>query len=169
MKEKSDSKTASDCSTDNLHGRGRSRHRLLAFNAGDRKRSRFAMDPIQGRCTRRWRFTLKRRNAGRSVAISRQQGLSSATGLTRGSNRLGKTAGIVGFQRPARREQQGNAAGGRCQSALTCGVGSESRRACNQFGGSLVRLRDRPNRRLKPKSVQCFVSKEEASSDAAVR
>src|SRR5580765_5163778 len=37
---------------------------LFGVNAVDRKCSRFAMDPLRGRISRRWRFTLKRRNAG---------------------------------------------------------------------------------------------------------
>jgi hypothetical protein len=32
-----------------------------------------------------------------------------------------------------------------------------------------LRLRHRPNRRLQPKSMRCFVSKEEASGDEVVR
>ena len=58
----------------------------IGANAVDRKCSRFAMDPIRGRSSRRWRFTLKRRNGRHSVAISRRRSLPSATGLTRGSD-----------------------------------------------------------------------------------
>jgi hypothetical protein len=58
----------------------------IGVNAVDRKRNRFEMDPLRGRSSRRWRFTLKRRNGWHSVAVSRRKILPSVMGLTRGSN-----------------------------------------------------------------------------------
>jgi hypothetical protein len=61
---------------------------VFGVNAVDRKCSRFAMDPLRGWSFRRWRFALKRRNAWRSVAVSRRKSLPSVMGLTRGSNHV---------------------------------------------------------------------------------
>jgi hypothetical protein len=62
----------------------------FGVNAGDRKHNRFAIDPIRGRSSPRWRFTLKKRNACRSVAESRRKSLPSAMDLTHGPKELRK-------------------------------------------------------------------------------
>jgi len=78
--------------------------------------------------------------------------------------------GTVDSQRPARLGQQGNAAGGRFQYAADHVVPAVNPTVSASNSVALwLRLRDRSNRRLQPKSMRCFVSNEEASGDAAVR
>ena len=48
----------------------RSRHCLYVSMRAIEIAAVSAMDPIQGLCSRRWRFTLKRRNAWRSVVVA---------------------------------------------------------------------------------------------------
>lgn len=125
------------------------------------------MDPIQGLCSRRWKFTLKRRIAWHSVVVAdkkasllRRVSLADLTGC-------GKA---IGHSRQSTAGQQGNAAGGRFQYAADHVVPAVNPTVSASNSVALwLRLRDRPNRRLQPKSMRCCVSKEEASGDAAVR
>ena len=59
---------------------------VFGVNAVDRERNRFAMGPMRGGSSRRWKLTSKRRNGWHSVAVSRRKILPSVMGLTRGSN-----------------------------------------------------------------------------------